>query len=127
VTNEQKLIARIIAKCWADPGYKARFMAAPADVLREAGVSVPQGANLYVHEAREGERHFVLPPLPSGSQPNDVGLEHIVPLLTYYGMSKIPKPFPGKGVKKAAKKSVKRGAKKGARKSVKKGVKRRKR
>ena len=117
MTNEQKVIAQVIARCWRDPGYKARFLADPTTVLREAGVEVPYGTNIHVHEAGEGERHMIIPPPPSST---DVPIEAIVPMLTYYhnkpghipkpGGPKPPakpkrKPAPRKAPKKTPKKS----------------------
>ena len=65
VNEQQKQMAKIIAKTWADDEYKQRFISDPAAVLREEGVELPDGVNFKVLEAKENENWIVLPPKPA--------------------------------------------------------------
>jgi hypothetical protein len=57
---------RIIAKAWADDGFKAQLLADPAAVAAAEGIAVPAGVKIVVHENKPGELHIVL---PAGSLP----------------------------------------------------------
>ena len=43
VTEEYLIIAKVIAQAWQDEEYKKRLLAHPVEVLREAGLNVPEG------------------------------------------------------------------------------------
>ena len=62
---QQKQMAKIIAKAWADDEYKQRFISDPAAVLREEGADVPDGVIFKVLEAKENESWLILPPKPA--------------------------------------------------------------
>ena len=62
--NEQTY-KTIITKCWADPEFKKRLIAAPVETLRNEGVSVPDGTKVNVVENTAAEFTFVIPPEPS--------------------------------------------------------------
>ena len=55
---------RIIAKAWADDGFKARLLADPAAVAAAEGIAVPAGVKIVVHENKPDELHVVLPAKP---------------------------------------------------------------
>ncbi len=57
--------AKIVAKAWADEGYKARLLADPSAVLAEEGVPVPKDITLHVHENTAKAGHLVLPAVPA--------------------------------------------------------------
>ncbi len=57
--------AKIVAQAWADADYKARLLADPAAVLKEAGLDLPAGVDLRVVENTANLAHFVLPAPPS--------------------------------------------------------------
>jgi hypothetical protein len=71
-------IAQIIAKAWVDDAFKARFMAAPVEVLAEHGLIVPSDVTVKVNEnsttwslsgpgiVRADTYEIPLPPKPSG-------------------------------------------------------------
>jgi len=62
-----KIWMKIVAKAWADEGYKARLMAAPAEVLAEEGVEIPAGMEFAVVESTPEKRWLVLPAMPEES------------------------------------------------------------
>jgi len=63
--EQQKRMAKIVAKAWADDDYKQRFISDPATVLRAEGADVPEGVTFKVIEAQENENWIVLPPKPA--------------------------------------------------------------
>ena len=65
LNEQQKQMAKIIAKAWADDDYKQRFISDPAAVLREEGADVPEGVTFNVLEAKENESWIILPPKPA--------------------------------------------------------------
>jgi hypothetical protein len=68
-TDQDKATAahgKIIARAWRDPAFKAKLMADPHGVLKEAGVAVPTGMTVKVVENTDTHRHLVLPPKPTG-------------------------------------------------------------
>ena len=56
--------ARLIAKAWSDPAFKARLVADPGAVLRAEGFHIPDGQEIRVLENSENLHHFVLPAAP---------------------------------------------------------------
>ena len=62
----QKQWGMIVAKAWADEGFKARLTEDPATVLREHGLDVPYDLELKVVEDTGQVRHLVLPTSPTG-------------------------------------------------------------
>jgi len=56
----------IIAKAWADDGFKQRLKDSPNDVFAEAGVDAPTGVNFVVVENEPTRMHLVLPAAPTG-------------------------------------------------------------
>ena len=59
--------AKIVAQAWADADYKARLLADPVAVLKEAGLDLPAGVDLRVVENTANVAHFVLPAPPIGA------------------------------------------------------------
>lgn len=60
-----KQYGQVVAKTWADEGYKARFLADPAAVLQEEGIAVPAGVELRAVENTDSVLYLTLPPKPS--------------------------------------------------------------
>ena len=58
--------AKVIAKAWRDPAFKAGLIANPAAALKAEGIDVPAGIALTVVENTDKQFHLVLPPVPSG-------------------------------------------------------------
>jgi hypothetical protein len=57
--------AKIIAKAWRDPAFKAELIANPAAALKAEGIDVPDGVTVTVVENTDKQFHLVLPPVPS--------------------------------------------------------------
>lgn len=51
----------LIARCWADDGYKRRLLADPITTLQEAGIRVPDGVDVKVVENSATALHLVIP------------------------------------------------------------------
>jgi hypothetical protein len=66
--QHSKAIARIVAKCWMDEGYKKSFIADPAAALKDEGIIVPDGVKIRVLEDTPELRSFILP-----AKPDDLG------------------------------------------------------
>ncbi len=58
--------AQIISKAWQDPAFKQKLLSDPHSALAEAGVQVPAGTNIQVHENTPTTTHLVLPQAPAG-------------------------------------------------------------
>lgn len=58
--------ARIIARAWSDPAFKAELLADPHKVLAAAGIELKPGVTVKVVENTDSLHHLVLPPKPSG-------------------------------------------------------------
>ena len=73
------LEARIVAKAWRDPQYKARLLRDPKGVLEEEvqaidpSVTLPDALNVHVHEEGPDTYHLVMP-----RNPNEISLGEIV-------------------------------------------------
>ncbi|MBP2638071.1 MAG: hypothetical protein H6Q72_3978 [Firmicutes bacterium] len=61
--EQAKKWGQIVAKCWADEAFKARFKADPAAVFKEYGLVVPVG--LKVVENLPEVNYIVLPAKPA--------------------------------------------------------------
>jgi hypothetical protein len=57
---------KIVAKAWRDPAFKAKLLADPQAILKDAGVAVPAGVTVKVVENSASLFHLVLPPKPTG-------------------------------------------------------------
>ncbi len=57
--------AKIVAKAWRDPAFKAELIANPAAALKAEGIVVPAGMTVTVLENTDKQFHLVLPPVPS--------------------------------------------------------------
>jgi hypothetical protein len=67
---------KVVARAWRDPAFKAKLIADPQAVLKEAGMAVPAGATVTVVENTGTHLHFVLPPKPVG-QLSDEALDEV--------------------------------------------------
>jgi hypothetical protein len=66
--------AKIIAKAWRDPAFKAELIANPAAALKAEGIDVPDGMAVTVLENTDKQFHLVLPPSPSTDELSDEAL-----------------------------------------------------
>ncbi len=69
--------AKVVAKAWSDPEYKARLKADPKAVLAEAGVDVKKGIEIKVHEDTDTTKHVVLPASPAEETLSEQDLEQV--------------------------------------------------
>jgi len=66
--EQSKVLARIVAKCWMDEGFKKNFVNDPLKVLKDEGISVPDDTKIRVIEDTLEQRTIVLP-----VKPDDLG------------------------------------------------------
>jgi hypothetical protein len=69
--------AKVVARAWSDPEFKARLLVNPAAVLAEAGIKPPPGKNLRIVEDTDSETHLILPSRPAGGELSDAALEQV--------------------------------------------------
>ena len=77
--TEQKKAAsygKIIARAWRDQAFKAKLIANPGAILKDAGVTVPAGVTVTVVENTDTHVHLVLPPKPT-EQLSDEALDNV--------------------------------------------------
>ncbi len=90
--------AKVIAKAWRDPAFKAGLIANPAAALKAEGIDVPAGIALTVVENTDKQFHLVLPPVPSG-EVSDEELDAVAGGLACLRMTtNSPKSSPKRGV-----------------------------
>jgi hypothetical protein len=77
---QQKQWGQIVARAWADPEFKARFVEDPQAVLREFGIEPAAGVEIRVIEEESGVQHLILPSCPSG----DLAEEELTPTAVGY-------------------------------------------
>lgn len=65
-TEDYLIIAKVIARAWQDEEFKKRFLTHPVEVLREAGLAVPEGWRAKVVEDTPTLKHIALPVKPEG-------------------------------------------------------------
>ena len=56
--------AKLVARAWSDPAFKAKLLSDPAAALAEAGMELPADVSVKVVENTDTVVHFVLPPAP---------------------------------------------------------------
>ncbi len=77
-------IAKVIARAWVSPDYKAKLLSNPHAALAEAGVKAAPGAVIRVVENTAETRHVVLPVAPRGAHEAPVdALEKVASGLFY--------------------------------------------
>ena len=70
--------AHIVAKCWADPAFKAKLMANTNATLAAEGVDVPAGIEVRVVENSANVVYVVLPAPPAEGELSDEDMTSIV-------------------------------------------------
>jgi hypothetical protein len=60
-----KKMSQLIAKCWADDGFKRKLLADPAGTLKAEGSQLPAGLTIKVVEDTDKVYHLVIPPKPT--------------------------------------------------------------
>ena len=80
----KQIMAALFAACWKDDALKGRFMADPKGVLKEHGLSVPDGIDVKVVENADDCVHITLPAMPADhGDLSDAELGHAAGGLTH--------------------------------------------
>lgn len=74
--EQGKKMGAIIAKCWADEGFKQRLLADANAALKAEGIEVPAGVSIKVLENTDKVINFVLPAKPKGEL-SDADLDRV--------------------------------------------------
>ena len=61
----QQAAQQLIARCWAEPEFKARVLADATATLKAEGHPVPDGHVIQALESTANQSYFVIPPAPS--------------------------------------------------------------
>jgi hypothetical protein len=71
--EQGKKISQLIAKCWADEGFKQKVLADPAATLRAEGLELPADLSYVAHENTDKVVHLVIPAKPIDLSDEDLG------------------------------------------------------
>ena len=63
--EQGKKMSQLIAKCWADEGFKRKLLATPAPMLKAEGVELPAGLSIKALENTDKVVHLVIPAKPT--------------------------------------------------------------
>ena len=74
MSNEEqgKKMDQLIAKCWADDGFKQKLLADPAATLKAEGVALPAGLTVKALENTDSVFHLVIPAKPTALSDEDL-------------------------------------------------------
>jgi hypothetical protein len=61
----QQAAQQLIARCWAEPDFKARLLADATATLKAEGYPVPEGHVIQVVESTASQSYLVIPPAPT--------------------------------------------------------------
>jgi len=70
--EQSKKMNQLIAKCWADEGFKQKMLANPAATLKAEGVEFPAGLSLVAVENTDKVFHLVIPAKPTDLSDEDL-------------------------------------------------------
>ena len=70
--EQGRKISQLIAKCWADEGFKQKVLADPAATLRAEGLELPADLSYVAHENTEKVFHLVIPAKPTELSDEDL-------------------------------------------------------
>jgi hypothetical protein len=70
--EQAKKMSQLIAKCWADEGFKKKVLADPVATLRAEGVELSTGVSYVTHENTEQVVHLVIPAKPTDLSDEDL-------------------------------------------------------
>ena len=74
--EQGKKMGQLIAKCWADEGFKRKLLADPAATLKAEGAELPAGLTVKAVENTDKVFHLVIPAKPTGEL-SDKDLEKV--------------------------------------------------
>jgi len=67
----------LVADAWADPALKKRLLENPAVVLKERGITVPEGVQVKVVEDSDKVEHLVIPTRPAEGELSEQELSSV--------------------------------------------------
>ncbi len=70
--EQGKKMSQLIAKCWADEGFKQKLLADPAATLKAEGLELPAGLSVKAMENTEKVFHLVIPAQPTDLSDEDL-------------------------------------------------------
>jgi len=70
--EQGKKISQLIAKCWADEGFKQKILANPAAILRAEGLELRDDVSYVAHENTDKVFHLVIPAKPTELSDEDL-------------------------------------------------------
>jgi hypothetical protein len=70
--EQGKKMSQLIARCWADEGFKQKILADPAATLKAEGVELPVGVSFKAHENTDKVIHLVIPAKPTDLSEEDL-------------------------------------------------------
>ena len=70
--EQGKKMGQLIAKCWADDGFKRKLLADPAATLKAQGVALPAGVSIKALENTDKVFHLVIPAKPTDLSDEDL-------------------------------------------------------
>jgi hypothetical protein len=83
--EQAKKMSQLIAKCWADEGFKRKALADPAATLKSEAVELPAGLSIKAHENTDKVVHLVIPAKPTDLSDEDldnvVGGDEVPPVI----------------------------------------------
>ncbi len=60
----QKAWAKVVARAWTDEEFKQKLVKNPEKVLKDMGISIPEGVKLELHVQTNKTMHLILPDHP---------------------------------------------------------------
>jgi hypothetical protein len=72
--EQSKKMGQLIAKCWADEGFKRKLLADPAATLKAEGVQLPAGRSYKALENTDKVVHLVIPAKPTDLSDEDLDM-----------------------------------------------------
>jgi hypothetical protein len=70
--EQGKKISQLIARCWADEGFKQKVLADPAATLRAEGLELAADLSYVAHENTDKVVHLVIPAKPTDLSDEDL-------------------------------------------------------
>jgi hypothetical protein len=77
-TGAPNKYAKLIAKAWADPSFKATLVRDPRAAMATVGIKVPDGVKVKVVEDNATTVHLVIPEKPSDRELSDIDLNKLM-------------------------------------------------
>ena len=75
--EQGKKMSQLIAKCWADEGFKRKLLADPAATLKAEGAELPAGLSIKAVENTDKVFHLIIPAKPSAAELSEEDLDKV--------------------------------------------------